>query len=385
MGWAVVGGIVVAVASLVVGATLAATIYGVPVAAAFPVAALQALAVPLALLRPRIAAAATVAAVIGLALLQTGGVHAPWPWAVPTIITHAIVIGVLGVQSRTRVGFTAWVFAVAGTIVIAFLYPRGSDETAVNVIVAGSVAGIALAAGVVLREWRSIRAQLLRERAVSMDEHERRVLAEEKTRIAREIHDVVAHSMSIINVQASSAVYRHTDVSAPVAREFDEIAAAARGAMSELRGLLGVLREDGMAQQLAPQPGLDDIAELVQTAERSGVLVTYRRSGHPERLVPDAIGLAAYRIAQEAMSNAIRHAPGAEISVACHCGEDWVTLSVENTASGIPTPPGEQGHGLVGMRERAAAAGGTIDIGPTAGGGYAITARLPTHAREEPK
>jgi signal transduction histidine kinase len=383
IGWAVVAAIVVAIASLVVSATLGTTIYGVPVAAAFPVAAVQALAVPLALVRPTIAAVTTVIAVIALALLQTGGGQAPWPWAVPTIITHAIVIGILGVQSRTRVGFTTWVFAVAGTIVIAFLYPRGSDEPAVNIIVAGSVAGLALAAGVVLREWRSIRAQLLRERAVSLEEHQRRVLAEEKTRIARELHDVVAHSMSIINVQASSAVYRHSDVPAPVAREFDEIAAAARGAISELRGLLGVLREDGMAQQLAPQPGLDDIAELVQAAQRSGVRVTYRRSGHPSQPVPDAIGLAAYRIAQEAMSNAIRHAPGSEISVACHCGESWLTLTVVNTASGIPTPSGEHGHGLVGMRERAAAAGGTVDIGPTGGGGYAVTARLPTQPHEE--
>ena len=383
IGWAIVAAIVVAVASLVVSATLATTIYGVPVAAAFPVAAVQALAVPLALLRPAIAAPATVTSVIALALLQTGGGNAPWPWAVPTLITHAIVIGILGVQSRTRVGFTAWMLAVAGTVVIGLLFPRGSDATAVNIIVASSVAGIALAVGVVLREWRSIRAQLRRERAVSMEEHERRVLAEEKTRIARELHDVVAHSMSIINVQASSAVYRHSDVPEPVAREFDEIAAAARGAISELRGLLGVLREDGMKQQLAPQPGLDDIAELVEAAERSGVRVTYRRSGHPQRPVPDAIGLAAYRIAQEAMSNAMRHAPGAEIGVACHCGSEWLTLAVVNTAPAAPTMPSDDGHGLVGMRERAAAAGGSIDLGPTSDGGYSVTARLPTRPRGE--
>jgi signal transduction histidine kinase len=383
IGWTVLAAIVVGIASLVVSTTLSATIYGMPVAAAFPLALLQALAVPSALARPALAASASAVVVIAFALLQTHGGHAPWPWAVATIITHATVIGLAGLLTRTRIALAAWAFAIAGTIVVAFLYPRGTDEAAINIIIAGAISGVALGAGTVLREWRSIRGQLVRERASSAEEHARRVLAEEKTRLARELHDVVAHSMSIINVQASSAVYRHSDITPAVAQELDEIAAAARGAMSELRGLLSVLREEGMAQQLAPQPGFADIPELVQAAARSGVAISYRHSGDTDRVIPDAVGLAAYRIAQEAMSNAIRHAPGSEITVACHCGESWLTVAVANTAPSIRATVSEIGHGLVGMRERAAAAGGSIDIGPTPSGGYAVTARLPTDPQDE--
>ncbi|MCU1439259.1 MAG: two component system sensor kinase [Rhodoglobus sp.] len=384
IGWAIVAAIVVAIASLVVSATLSTTIYGVPVAAAFPIAALQALAVPLALLRPTIAAGATVSAVIALALVQTGGGHAPWPWAVPTIITHAIVIGLLGVQARPRLGLAAWAAAIAGTVVIGFVHPRGTDETAVNIIVTASVSGVALAAGTVLREWRSIRGQLIRERAVSFDEHERRILAEEKTRIARELHDVVAHSMSIINVQATSAVYRHHDVSPPVAREFDQIAAAARGAIYELRGLLAVLREEGVTQQLTPQPGLADIPALVLATERSGIEIEYRRTGDPDLHVGHAVGLAAYRIVQEALSNAIRHAPRSAITVTCDCDENGLTVKIVNAPPDLLSTFDSAGHGVVGMRERAAAAGGTIEIGPTPEGGFAVTARLPLrHENDE--
>jgi signal transduction histidine kinase len=255
-------------------------------------------------------------------------------------------------------------------------FPRDPDAAAVNIIVAASVVGAALVLGMVLREWRNIRAQLIRERAVSAEEHERRVLAEEKTRIARELHDVVAHNMSIINVRASTAAYRYSDVPAPVAAEFDDIAGEARNALSELRRLLGVLRAEDAERELAPQPTLGDIPELVRGIERSGVDITL--TWDVESLEAGALAsLAAYRIVQEATSNALRHAPGAPITVACVRRGDVLELAVTNTAPPTAVEAGEPGHGVVGMRERAIGIGGTLDAGPTADGGYEVRASLP--------
>lgn len=386
IGWAVVGGIVLALASAAVGTTLSTTLYGVPVALSFVLAVAHAAAIPFAIPRPAVAAVATAVAVTALALVQTGGGHAPWPWAVTTLVTHTIVMILVGAQARTRVGVVAWLAAVAGTIGAALLYPRGTDEAAINLIIASTVSAFALGLGIVAREWRSIRAQLVRERAVSAEEHERRVVAEEKTRIARELHDVVAHSMSIINVQASSAVYRHRDVPAAVAQEFDEIAAAARGAMSELRGLLGVLRDEGAPRELAPQPGLADIPALIEATQRSGVdvsLVTVPSTGDLDAdHRGDAIGLVAYRIVQEALSNAIRHAPGSSITVTCRRDDDVLVVSIVNSRPTAPPPAVDAGHGLVGMRERATSAGGSIEIGPAPDGGFAVVARLPLRREE---
>jgi signal transduction histidine kinase len=352
------------------------------VAIAFVLALAHAAAIPAALVKP--VAAAVIAAIVVpvLSFAAMGGQHAPWPWAVTTIVTQSIVVFLLAVQLRARVAFATWIVSVVGTIGVWFVLPRDADESAVNIIVAASSVGAAFVAGMVLREWRSVRAQLARERAVSAEEHEHRVIAEEKTRIARELHDVVAHTMSLINVRATTAAYRYTDVPAPVVAEFDDIAAEARNALAELRRLLGVLRAEDAERELAPQPGLADVHELVRGAERSGAQIAL--SWHVERT--DDLGslasLAAYRIVQEAVSNALRHAPGAAIAISCVRRDDVLELSVTNGPSPEPAPAGEPGHGIVGMRERAAGVGGALDAGPTADGGYAVRATLPLRAAE---
>jgi signal transduction histidine kinase len=376
-----VGAIAVGIASVAVGASLGSGIYGMPVAVAFALALVHAAAIPTALVRPIVAAVASAIVVPLLSLAALGGAHAPWPWAVSTIVTQAIVIWLVAAQVRARVAFVAWLVSVIGTIAVWFALPRDADESAVNIIVAAAVVAGALVLGMVFREWRSVRDQLLRERAVSAEEHERRVVAEEKTRIARELHDVVAHNMSIINVRASTAVYRYANVSAPVAAEFDDIATGARDAMVELRRLLGVLRAEGAEQELAPQPRLSDIPELVQVTARSGVDVafTWTVEGGDDG-VSDLAGLAAYRIVQEAMSNALRHAPGAAIAVECVRVGDVLSIAVTNAAPSAATAEGEPGHGILGMRERAFGLGGTLDAGPTDDGGYAVRATLPLRA-----
>ena len=317
-----------------------------------------------------------------LSLAAMGGQQAPWPWAVTTIVTQAIVVLLVGVQARARVGFVAWVVSVLGTIAVWISMPRDADDSAVNIIVAASTVGAALVVGMVGREWRSVRSQLTRERAVSAAEHEHRVIAEEKTRIARELHDVVAHTMSLINVRATTAAYRYSDVPGPIVAEFDDIAAEARNALAELRRLLGVLRAEDAERELAPQPGLADVHELVRGAERSGAQITLTWHVEPTDDLGSLAGLAAYRIVQEAVSNALRHASGAAIAVSCLRRDDTLELAVTNDRPPQPALAGEPGHGIVGMRERAAGVGGTLDAGPTADGGYAVRATLPLRATE---
>src|SRR5690606_5052101 len=132
-------------------------------------------------------------------------------------------------------------------------------------------------------------------------------------RIARELHDVVAHSMSLIQVQASTARYRVADLQPEAASEFDDIAASARGALTEMRRILGVLRTEDQAAELAPQRGIDDVPALVETTRRAGAAVSLSQAVSDD--VSAATQLATYRITQEALSNAVRHAAGSPISV----------------------------------------------------------------------
>ena len=382
VGWTMIGALAVGIASLAVGSSLGASAYGMPVAVSFALALLHSAAVPVALLRPVGATIASVIAVTLLSLAATNGSVAPWPWSVSTIVTQSIIVFLVTAQSGSRIGVSAWLLGVAGTIGVWFLFPRDADASAVNIIVAAGVVGVAFMIGMVLREWRSIWGQLMHERAVSAEEHSWRVVAEEKARIARELHDVVAHNMSIINVRASTAAYRFTDVPDPVVAEFDDIATEARNALVELRRLLGVLRDDDAGRELAPQPTLADIPALVQATERSGAAVTLVWDVDNSNGVADLASLAAYRIVQESISNALRHAPGAAINIECVRRANTLNITVTNAPPPIPVTPGLPGHGMTGMRERAAAIGGTLDAAASADRSFVVRATLPLTAAE---
>jgi signal transduction histidine kinase len=245
------------------------------------------------------------------------------------------------------------------------------------------------------------------ERARAEQEGERNAVLEERARIAREMHDVVAHHMSMIAVQAETAPYRlaarGTETPAPVAAEFTALSAAAREALTDMRRLLGVLRSDTTVPvpstsipsdnskkpeaDLAPQPRLEDIPELVETARRAGAKVTLAMPSSPPGPVSSGAGLAAYRIVQESLSNAARHAPGAEVTVTVGQSDGSLRLTVANEPPAAPRPAGNgngdgdgdgpPGHGLTGMRERAALLGGTLEAGPGDDGGFTVRARLP--------
>jgi signal transduction histidine kinase len=212
-----------------------------------------------------------------------------------------------------------------------------------------------------------------------LDEAQRAVL-EERTRIAREMHDVVAHHMSLIAVQAETAPYRVNDLGPAARDEFAALSATAREALSDLRRLLGVLRSDSPAER-EPQPQLADVAALVEATRRAGVSVELSMPANGSANVSHAVGLCAYRIVQEALSNAGRHAPGSGVVVTVEHDSDALRLDVVNgppaAADPAPAKSTRPGHGIAGMRERVALLGGSIAAGPNAVGGYAVSAVLP--------
>jgi signal transduction histidine kinase len=200
---------------------------------------------------------------------------------------------------------------------------------------------------------------------------------EERARIARELHDIVAHHLSVIAVQSETARLTSPKLSADARSRFEAIAATAREALTETRRLLGVLREDvdGDAER-APQPGLDGLNDLVDTARDAGANIRLILQGKAVQL-PAGIDLAAYRIVQEALTNARRHAPGADVDVEVTFREDAVHLHVRDYGPGPADGALVAGHGLVGMRDRATIAGGTLSYGAASGGGFEVDATLP--------
>lgn len=201
----------------------------------------------------------------------------------------------------------------------------------------------------------------------------------ERARIARELHDVVAHHISMIAVQAETARLTVPGMPAAGAARLSEISATARAGLTEMRRLLGVLREDTDVAQRQPQPGLHQLNDLLDEArDASGRGTRLIVSGAPVTLDP-GVELAAYRIVQEALTNARRHAAGAAVDVELRYSEEGLRLRVRDNGPGTPLAPTD-GHGLLGMRERAAAVGGRLRAGPAALGGFLVEARLP--ARE---
>ncbi len=210
----------------------------------------------------------------------------------------------------------------------------------------------------------------------AMEAEARRAAVEERQRIAREMHDVLTHSVSMIVVQAESGPLVARSDPEAAASVFDTISRCGRQTMTELRGLLGVLRDgDGPVVPLAPQPTAEQIPALVEEARAAGFPVTLHVEGD---LHGPSTGVAAYRIVQEALTNAARHGDGSGASVSLRRVDDVLEVEVVSRGS---AGDGAPGRGLMGMRERAAAVGGSLDAGPSPDG-WTVRARLP-HARQE--
>src|SRR5215211_7538103 len=220
-------------------------------------------------------------------------------------------------------------------------------------------------------------AELERTRA----EQARRAVAEERLRLARELHDVVAHSISVIAVQ--SGVGAHVAKTQPeeAAKALAAIEATSRAALTELRRLLGVLRQEDEPQgDLAPVPGLADLDGLLAEVAKAGLAVRLQVEGRPAHL-PAGVDLSAYRIVQEALTNVVKHAGPARAQVAIRYRDHEVRVEVTDDGRGAAAPTGDGrarvGHGLIGMRERVSVFGGDLEVGPRPGGGFRVAARLP--------
>ncbi|HEV7640095.1 MAG TPA: sensor histidine kinase [Gaiellaceae bacterium] len=211
-----------------------------------------------------------------------------------------------------------------------------------------------------------------RERATAAE----RATAEERARIARELHDVVAHSVSVMVVQASGVRRLLKDEQHREREALLSVEQIGRQALTEMRRMLGVMRSGEEAPAaLAPQPGLEHLDRLIAQVEEAGLPVTLRVEGDRPDISP-GVDLSAYRIVQEGLTNALKHAKGAHAEVVVRYIDSSVELEIADDGPGTPTGDG-QGHGLVGMRERVALYGGTIEAGPRAGGGFVLRAELP--------
>lgn len=227
--------------------------------------------------------------------------------------------------------------------------------------------------GEYLRVLRERAEQLQRERNVEAE----RAVAAERTRIARELHDVVAHQVSLMTVQAGAAKTVVATDSGAAADAMSSVEVAGRQALDELRHLLGVLRPDDDGGELEPQPGRADLPRLIAELRRAGLRVSLSLDDG-QRPLPARIELAIYRIVQESLTNVLKHAgPDVRAEVRVSTGKRTVTVEVEDDGAGSTRLPGS-GHGIAGMRERAQLLGGTLDAGPRGDGGFSVVARLPT-------
>jgi signal transduction histidine kinase len=249
-------------------------------------------------------------------------------------------------------------------------------------IILAAATGLLYATGRWRRDRLALTAQQRQTREQAELAHlrgERSAVLEERARIAREMHDGVAHHMSMIAVQAETAPFRLSGLTEPVEQEFAALSQAAREARADMRRLLGVLRDEDGAVELSPQPGLADVPALADTARRAGAEVTLTMPSLDTEVAP-GVALTAYRIIQESLSNAGRHAPGAPVRIEVEQGNGTIRVDVVNGVGETrPTDgngTGQAGHRLAGMRERVALLGGRLQIGPR-DGGFAVRAELP--------
>jgi signal transduction histidine kinase len=307
-------------------------------------------------------------------VLALGGHHHLWPWAVTAWLALMFALLQVGVCTERWTAIGAGLATVLGVVLPAVVF--GGTPFWFGVILVGQLAAVLLVADLV-RGRNVAEANLAAQAELRRRDLGRQAVLEERARIARELHDVVAHHMSVIVLQASAAPYKIADLPPAAGRTFEVIGESARAALAETRRVVGLLREDDEAADRVPQPGLDRLDELVESARQAGLTVSERILGVP-RPIPAGVDLSAYRIVQEALSNAARYAPGSAVQVGIRYGDDRLALSiVDDGNGGTVGPEAGGGHGLVGMRERVTMLGGTLHAGPGPAGGFEVTAELP--------
>jgi signal transduction histidine kinase len=299
-----------------------------------------------------------------------------WPWMPGAFLCHLAVLVVVALRTRPRTAAWMWVltalYAFLSDVVFGGPYYSNSGPMMV-------CSAIALLVVSVWHIRRTAEREVTAQQTVTAHERSRRTLLEERTTIARELHDVVAHHMSVVAIQAEAAPYRVENPPPELEKAFATIRENAVAALTELRRVLGVVRAEDYAAPEAPQPTLADLDALLTNVREAGLTVEKAVTGAVREL-PPGVELSAYRIVQEALSNTLRHAPGARARVELGYVLGGLGLRVVNTPPPGPVPAGASpgaGHGLTGMRERVAMLDGEMTAGPTDDGGYEVAVFLP--------
>lgn len=369
-----------AVALVCIQAPLLVTGHDVAWGPAIGLAMAHGAAAPVALRRPMAAATLAVLAAGGQMLVTMQDGSGQWPWAVAPLLTQLLVLVVLALVDDRPVALGclgASVLLGAVLVLVGLPWRHGPDSLA-NVVLFASLGVVAVALGAGGSRLTAIADALRQERMISAEEQARRLVVEEKARVARELHDVIAHNMSLITVQARSAAHRMPGLPAAAEAEFEDIAVRAAEALSQMRGVLTVLRTEPGQSGRRPVPGLDQVPELLASAREAGAEIRDDWSLPDPTVVDEEVGASAFRIVQEALSNARRHAGGHPAEVRARLEGEGIALTVTNPLDG-PLESAGPGHGLVGMRERAAVVGGRVRTGELQPGSFVVSAWLPRH------
>jgi signal transduction histidine kinase len=281
------------------------------------------------------------------------GAHASLRWAIAGLVITAPVMAVISHRGELGLTFSAGEQGGHTAVVLSTLQ-----------VVAFWLAGVFVHAR---RESNSLAA-----RSAALQRQAEQATAAERARIARELHDIVAHHLSVIVLQAAGA-----RVSGKPAEALEKIENSGRQALAETRRLLGVLRDPGEQTGFAPQPGIGELDALAASVRAAGLPVRLVIDGDPAAL-PAAVDVSVYRIVQEALTNVLKHAGPTRADVTIGCSADTVSIEITDNGAAEPGQPiSAGGHGLAGMRERAAVFGGELAAGPRPGGGFAVRVRLP--------
>jgi signal transduction histidine kinase len=299
----------------------------------------------------------------------------------PQAVAYVLCLYTLASRTTRTLAAGGWVWSLAGLVVIAGAGMSSGLQNAAQWGWSLLIVTLVPLFGNNVRTRRRVQADLELQQRRNEQEQAARATLEERSRIARELHDVVAHNMSVIAIQAEAAPLKAPGDVRALETELASIRATALETLTEMRRVLGVLRNRDDQVDTAPAPDVDQLDTLVGKVRAAGLDVRMTETGRA-RSVPPGVGVSVYRIVQESLSNALRHAPGAAVRVALiyRDAPPAVCVRVENDPPPISPPPDDEvgaRHGLVGMRERATMLHGTLTAGPTPDGGFVVEATLP--------
>jgi signal transduction histidine kinase len=291
----------------------------------------------------------------------------------------ALVFAVYAVSVYDSTRVRLWVAGAAIAIIVAavVLLLLGDFSTSRTLVPTGALSLVAWVIGDYIRGRRDFLTELIARHRSESEALRRQAVDEERLRIARELHDVVAHNVSVMAIQAGAARVA-VKAEGDDRKALQSIETTARDTLAELNRLLGVLRKDPGQPEMSPQPDLDQLDALLRTAREAGLEVDLKVTGE-QRPLPAALGLTAYRIVQEAITNALRHAHASTLEVRVGYLPDALELTIRDNGEGVSEEAvkASTGHGLIGMRERVAMFGGKLEAGSSDLGGFIVRSRLP--------